>query len=97
MKNQDILEQEQDWLTNKYTDILNNSYSKKAKRDVYVDVFDKKNEYIQLEQKYLDVKMTPCKADDVCSNKSIDIPNFKVASAVVTKPTPCKKQIIIQH
>jgi len=46
LKNQDILEQEQDWLTNKYTDILNNSYSKKAKRDVYVDVFDKKDEYI---------------------------------------------------
>ena len=58
---------------------------------------DKKNEYIQLEQKYLDVKMTPCKADDVCSNKSIDIPNCKVAAPVVPKPTPGKKQIIIKE
>ena len=57
---------------------------------------EKKAQWRDYENKFLDIKMTPCKNDDVCSDKSIPVPTCKVTSTVV-KADPTKKQIIVKE
>ena len=57
---------------------------------------EKKAQWRDYENKFLDIKMKPCKNDDVCSDKSIPVPTCKVTSTVV-KPDPNKKQIIVKE
>jgi hypothetical protein len=56
----------------------------------------KKKEWQSYEQKYLDIKMKPCKKDDVCSDKSVKVPKCKLPPAIPAKD-PKKKQIIIKE
>ena len=57
---------------------------------------EKKKQYRDYENQYLDIKMKPCKNDDVCSDKSIPVPTCKVTSTVV-KADPNKKQIVVKE
>jgi hypothetical protein len=57
---------------------------------------EKKAEWRDYENKFLDIKMKPCKNDDVCSDKSVPVPVCKVTSSI-PKPEPGKKQIIVKE
>jgi DNA repair exonuclease SbcCD ATPase subunit len=58
---------------------------------------DKKLEFRDYENKYLDIKMKPCKNDDVCSDKSVPVPTCKVTSTFVKPADPTKKQIVVKE
>lgn len=58
---------------------------------------DKKAQFREYENKYLDIKMKPCKNDDVCSDKTIPVPTCKVTSNFVRPVDPTKKQIVVKE
>lgn len=58
---------------------------------------EKKKEWKKHESAYLDIRMKPCKKDDVCSEKSVKVPTCTTPPVAVPKKDSNKKQIIVHE